>query len=378
MYIWERPDWPHFRWNSARLLPSLQVAHMNQGRFLGRLETLGFDLRVRAELNAVSEEALKSSEIEGEILNPESVRSSVARRLGVPDAALGPEDRNVEGIVGMTLDATKSFDAPLTEERLFAWQAALFPTGYSDLKRIRVGAWRDQSSDPMRVVSGAHGRRRIHFEAPPAERMDAEMKAFLQWFNHPPRLDGIVEAAIAHLWFCTVHPFEDGNGRIARALADMSLARTEHSDQRFYSLSAQIRRDRSAYYDSLESTQKGDLDATDQLLWFIGCFSRAIDRAQGACASVLAKTEFWQSHAQDALNERQRKVLNRYLDGFEGNLTVRKWTALAKCSTATAQRDIADLIERGILIRNPGGSKNSSYSLSVTPAKYDSRASTSK
>jgi Fic family protein len=378
MYIWERPDWPHFRWNSERLLPELQQAHLKQGRLLGRMEQLGFDLRIKAELHAVSEEALKSSEIEGEILNPESVRSSVARHLGVADAALGPADRNVEGIVEIAMDATKNFAAPLTRERLFGWQAALFPTGYSGLKRIKVGAWRDQSSDPMQVVSGPHGRERVHFQAPPATRLEAEMEAFLAWFNEAQALDGIIQATIAHLWFVTIHPFEDGNGRVARALADMSLTRSENSAQRFYSLSAQIRRDQSLYYDSLENTQKGDLDTTDQLLWFTGCFSRALDRAEEACASVLVKADFWQRHAQAGLNERQRKVLNRYLDGFEGKLTARKWTAIAKCSMATAQRDIADLVERGILIRNPGGSKNSNYSIAEPRPRDGTTISTSR
>jgi Fic family protein len=359
IYIWALPDWPRFRWDSERLLRALQDAHLKQGRLLGQMERLGFDLRIKAELRAVAEEALKSSEIEGESLNIESVRSSVARRLGVSEAALGPVDRSADGIVQMLLDATKHYAAPLTRERLFGWQAALFPTGYSGLERIKVGAWRD---GPIYVRSeGKHGR--IHFEGPPAERIEAEMKRFLDWFNEAKALDGIVEAGIAHLWFCTIHPFDDGNGRIARALADLCLARSEQSEQRFYSLSAQIRHDRSVYYDSLESTQKGSLDATEQLVWFTGCFSRALDHAREACAKVLAKAEFWQAHAQAALNERQRKVLNRVLDGFEGNLTARKWTAITRCSMATAQRDIADLIARKVLIRNPGGSKNSNYSI---------------
>jgi Fic family protein len=377
MFIWELPDWPNFRWNSDLLLPHLQQAHLKQGRLLGRMERLGFDLRIRAELDAVSEEALKSSEIEGEMLNPASVRSSVARHLGVREAALGPEDRNVEGIVEITLDATKRFADALTRERLFGWQAALFPTGYSGLKRIKVGAWRDQSSGPIQVVSGPHGGQRVHFEAPPAARLEAEMEAFIAWFNQARVLDGIIQAAIAHLWFVTIHPFEDGNGRIARALADMSLARSEKSAQRFYSLSAQIRRNQSVYYDSLESTQKGDLDTTDHLLWFTGSFSRALDRAEEACANVLAKADFWQRHAQTPLNERQRKVLNRFLDGFEGKLTARKWVALAKCSPATAQRDFAELIERGLLIRNPGGSKNTSYSIAAAKPE-EVTASTSR
>lgn len=329
------------------------------------MERLGFDLQLDAELQAITEEALKSSEIEGEILDPAGVRSSVARRLGVPDAAMHPEDkdRRAEGIVEMTLDATKNFAASLTRERLFAWQAALFPTGRSGLKPVKVGAWRDESSDPMQVLSGPHGRERVHFEAPPAARTETEMEAFLAWFNERPASDGIVQAAVAHLWFVTIHPFENGNGRVARALADMSLARSENLAQRFYSLSGQIRRDRAEYYGSLESTQKGDLDITARLLWFTECFSRALDAAEQACRGVLRKADFWQRYTLSDLNERQRKVLNRYLDGFEGKLTARKWRAIAKCSIATAQRDIKELADRGLLIRNEGGSKNTSYDI---------------
>ena len=257
MYIWELPDWPHFRWDNGQLVQPLAAAHVKQGRFLGRMEHLGFDLQLMAEVEAVTEEAVKSSEIEGEILNPDSVRSSVARRLGMPEGAIAPEDRRAEGIVEMTLDATKNFATSLTRERLFGWQAALFPTGRSGLVAIKVGGWRDDAHGPMQVVSGAFGHEQVYYQAPPAVRVEAEMEAFLAWFNGPQTTDGIVHAAIAHLWFVTIHPFDDGNGRIARALADMSLARSESSAQRFYSLSGQIRRDRSAYYGSLESTQKG-------------------------------------------------------------------------------------------------------------------------
>ena len=260
----------------------------------------------------------------------------MARRLGVPEEGVGPGDRRVDAIVEMTLDATKNFAAPVTRERLFAWQAALFPTGRSGLASIKVGGWRDDAKGPMQVISGRFGREKVHFEAPPAARIDAEMEAFLAWFNEPQTIDGIVHAAIAHLWFVTIHPFEDGNGRVARALADMSLARSEHSPQRFYSLSDQIRRDRSGYYGSLESTQKGDLEITARLLWFIECFSKTLDTAEQACAGVLRKADFWRCHAMTALNERQRKVLNRYLDGFDGKLTARKWSAIAKCSMPTA------------------------------------------
>lgn len=363
MYIWELPDWPHFRWDTNQLVQPLAAAHLAQGRLLGRMERLGFDLRLNAELQAMTEEAVKNAEIEGEILNPHAVRSSVARRLGIPEAAVGPEDRNADGIVEMMLDATKNFDAPLTRERLFGWQAALFPTGRSGLDKIKIGQWRDDAHGPMQVVSGAYGRKTIHFQAPPAERVEAEMKALLAWFNEPQTIDGIVHAAVAHLWFVTIHPFEDGNGRIARALADMSLARSENLRQRFYSLSGQIRRDRSEYYASLERTEKGSLEITPLLLWFIDCFSKTLAAAEELCSGVLRKADFWQRHALLALNERQRKVLNRFLDGFEGKLTARKWSAIAKCSMPTAQRDIKELTVLGLLVHNPGGSKNTSYSI---------------
>jgi Fic family protein len=361
MYIWELPAWPHFRWEAERLLEPLGVAHRKEGLLLGSMTRLGFDLKLTAEVEAITEEALKSSEIEGEILSRESVRSSVARRLGVSEAALAPEDRKVEGIVSITLDATKKYAEPLTRERLFGWHAALFPTGYSGLRRINVGDWRDDAHGPMQVLSGPIGKERVHYEAPPAERVEAEMAAFIDWFEQPRTIDGILHAAVAHLWFVTIHPFDDGNGRIARALADMSLARSENSPQRFYSLASEIRRERPQYYATLERTQSGDLDITDRLLWFVGCFSHAMDAAEEACRDVLRKADFWRQHALTPLNERQKKVLNRFLDGFEGKLTAQKWKAITKCSMPTAQRDIKDLSDRGLLIRNEGGSKNTSY-----------------
>jgi Fic family protein len=363
MYIWELPDWPRFRWNSDLLVEPLAAAHLKQGRLLGRMEQLGFDLQLKAELLATTEEAIKSSEIEGEILNLESVRASVARRLGMPDAALEPENRRVEGIVEMTLDATRNFHDSLTGDRLFGWQAALFPTGYSGVHAIKVGTWRDDAHGPMQVIDPVFGRERVYFEAPPAERVKGEMKAFLAWFNKSQTIDGIVHAAVAHLWFVTIHPFEDGNGRIARALAEMSLARSENSSQRFYSLSGQIHRDQSKYYESLEGTQKGDLDITARLLWFIEIFSKTLDAAAQTCSGILRKADFWQRHTLTPLNERQRKLLNRFLDGFEGKLTARKWSRIAKCSMPTAQRDIKELVDKGLLLRNEGGSKNTSYEI---------------
>jgi len=365
MYIWELPAWPHFRWDADRLAEPLADVHFKEGFLLGTMARLGFAERLEAEMEALTEEAINSSEIEGEHLNLESVRSSVARRLGVPNAAVGPEDRRVEGIVTMTLDATKNFSAPLTRERLFGWQAALFPTGYSNLRKIKVGGWRDDADGPMQVLSGHIGGEKVHFQAPPAERVEAEMVAFLAWFNEPQAIDGIVKAAIAHLWFVTIHPFEDGNGRIARALADMILARFDNSPQRFYSLASEILRERPDYYASLEVAQQGDLEITERLLWFIKCFSQALDAAKVACTAVLRKADFWQRNALVFLNERQRNMLNRVLDGFKGNLTARKWAVIAKCSIPTAQRDIKELIDHGLLVRNEGGSKNSSYSIAA-------------
>jgi Fic family protein len=363
MYIWELPDWPSARWDDRRLLRPLAATRLKQGRLLGRMAGLGLDLRLEAQLEAATEEALKSSAIEGDILDPGGVRSSVARRLGLSEAATAPADRRTEGVVEMMLDATRNFAAPLTPARLVGWQAALFPTGYSGLSPVKTGGWRDDRGGPMQVVSGPEGRRRVHFEAPPAARIEAEMARFLAWFNGAAKVEGLIRAALAHLWFVTIHPFDDGNGRVARAIADMALAQTEQSGQRFYSLSSQIQRERDTYYDSLERTQKGDLDITDHLVWFLECLGRAIDRAELDATAVLHKAAFWQRHAGEMFGERQRRVLNRILDGFEGKLTAGKWAALGKCSPATAQRDIADLVARGILRRNPGGSKNTSYAL---------------
>lgn len=363
MYIWEEPDWPRFRWNDATLIEPLAAARLKQGRLLGRMQSLGFDLRLEAQLQALTDDVVKSSEIEGERLDQASVRSSLARRLGIPEAAVMPADRRTEGVVEMMLDATGNYAAPLTVERLFGWQAALFPTGYSGLSRIRVGAWRDDAAGPMQVVSGPVGRERVHFEAPPAARVADEIDAFLDWFDGSAGEDGLLRAGLAHLWFVTIHPFEDGNGRIARAIADQALARSEGSGQRFYSMSSRIRLERSDYYAALERSQKGGLDITEWLLWFLGCFSRALDAAESSREGVMRKAEFWRTYEQVAMNERQRAILNRFLDGFEGKLTARKWAALGKCSPATAQRDIADLIEKGVLRRNPGGSKNTSYDL---------------
>jgi Fic family protein len=362
-YVHELPEWPRFRWDCQVVAAPLAGVRHRQGRLVGRMESLGFDLRSEATLRTMTEDVVTSSEIEGEILARDQVRSSIARRLGMDIGGLVPADRDVEGVVEMTLDAARNYRAPLTDERLFGWHAALFPTGRSGMHRIRVGAWRDDASGPMQVISGPAGRERVHYEAPPAARVAAEMAAFLAWFDGRTGIDPVLKAGLAHLWLVTVHPFDDGNGRIARAVADMQLARSEGSPQRFYSMSAQIRQERKAYYDVLERTQRGDLDVTEWLTWFLACLSRAFERADGLLAGVLKKARFWETHAADPLNERQRAMLNRLLDGFEGKLTSSKWAKMAKCSPDTALRDITDLVQRGILARDGAGGRSTSYSL---------------
>ena len=361
MYIHELPDWPHLHWNDHALAGALADVRHRQGRLIGRMEALGFELQREAVLDTLVDDVVKSSDIEGEKLDAGQVRSSVARRLGMDAGGIGRADRDVEGVVEMMLDATRRFDRPLTAERLHGWHASLFPTGRSGMKRITVGAWRNSDSDPMQVVSGPTGRERVHFEAPAAGRRDAEMGAFLHWFDAPTKTDPVFKAGLAHLWFVTIHPFDDGNGRIARAVADMALARSERSPQRFYSMSSRIRAERNAYYDTLERTQRGTTDVTEWMGWFLACLGRSIDHAGATLAGVLAKAQFWERAAGISLNERQRLILNRVLDGFEGKLTTSKWAKLAKCSQDTALRDITFLVEHGILARNPGGGRSTSY-----------------
>ena len=366
MYIHELNDWPHFRWHEQALATRLAAVRHRQGRLIGRMEALGFRFREEAVLQTLTEDVLKSSEIEGEVLDKDQVRSSIARRLGLDVGALTPADRDVEGVVEMMLDATQGYDRPLTIDRLSGWHAALFPTGRSGMNKIKVGAWRDDNAGPMQVVSGPIGRERVHFEAPRAGRLDGEIRAFLVWFEGNTQMDPVIKAALAHLWFVTIHPFDDGNGRIARAIADMALARSEGSAQRFYSMSAQIRIERSTYYDTLEIVQKGDLDVTQWLTWFLDCLERAFDRADETLSLVLTKAGFWDRHAHVMLNDRQRLVINRLMDGFEGKLTTSKWAALAKCSPDTALRDIEDLRKRGILTKDRGGGRSTSYSLVIS------------
>ncbi|MCW5828350.1 MAG: Fic family protein [Deltaproteobacteria bacterium] len=363
IYIHQLTTWPEFTWDSELLAMKLGAVRHQQGRLLGRMETLGFRLRGEAVLQTLTEDVLKSSEIEGEILSREQVRSSIARRLGMEAGALPPADRHVEGVVEMMLDATQECHVRLTEERLLGWHAALFPTGRSGMRIIRVGNWRDDREGPMQVVSGPQGRQRVHYEAPPADRLPSEMRRFLAWFDGSEPDGGVLKAAIAHLWFVTIHPFEDGNGRIARAIADMALARSENSVQRFYSMSAQICTEKKAYYDILEITQKGSLDITGWLGWFLDCLGRAIGGTEAALSVVLRKARFWEIHREASFNGRQKAMLNRLLDGFTGKLTSSKWAALCKCSQDTASRDINDLIVRGILVRAPAGGRSTSYLL---------------
>jgi Fic family protein len=363
LYIHKLQDWPRFQWDRARLADQLSDVRHKQGRLTGRMEAIGFKLRQEAVLQTLTADVVRSSEIEGEVLEMEQVRSSIARRLGMDIGALKPADRHVEGIVEMTLDATRQYDQLLNKERLFDWHAALFPTGRSGMRKLRVGMWRDDDSGPMKVVSGPMGKEHVHFEAPEATRLGQEMFIFLDWFNRPPDIDEVLKAGLAHLWFVTVHPFDDGNGRIARAIADMSLSRSEKSPQRFYSMSEQIRQERNAYYDILEQTQKGTMDVTKWMSWFLGCLSRAIDGAESILSAVLIKARFWERIRGISLNERQILILNRLLEGFEGKLTTSKSAKLAKCSQDTALRDILSLVEQGILVRSSEGGRSTSYAL---------------
>jgi Fic family protein len=364
-YLWEHPDWTHFRWKNEDILLALSECRLLQGKLLSKVADLGFILEDQAQIEILTEETLKTALIEGESLNLHGVRSSVSRKLGLPSAGLSV-DRYIDGLVSVLLDATKNHEEPLTQKRLFGWHAALFPTGYSGMHKISVGKWR--ADKPMRVVSGAVGRASVRFAAPPSDRISVEIGKFLEWWKKSRgNVEGVLRAAIAQFWFVSIHPFEDGNGRIARALTDMALSQDDRQSIRYYSLSSQIMAERDAYYDVLELCQKRDGDITDWLRWFLGCFSRAIMRSEGMLAIVLDKDAFWKSHAGDFLTERQRKVINRMLDagkgGFTGGLTTRKYVSLAKVSRATAFREIDHLMKLGIIMQNPGRGRSASYEL---------------
>jgi Fic family protein len=359
--LWQRPGWPQWRYDATALAGLLAQVHRAQGELVGRMAHLGLAQRDLATLQALTQEVITTSAIEGETLNLEAVRSSIARRLGVDIGALAPADRHVDGVVDMVLDATQQHAQPLTAETLFGWHAALFPTGFSGRVRIQVGTWRSDVAGPMQVVSGPVGREKVHFEAPPAHTLPAQTAAFLEWFNAEPVGDSLVHAGLAHLWLVTLHPFDDGNGRISRAVGDMALARAEGSAQRFYSLSAQIQRERKQYYEQLEITQRGTLDVTPWLDWFLGCLLRAVQGADDLLVGVLDKAQFWQRWADTPMNARQTLVLNRVLDGMDGKLTNAKWATIGKCSADTALRDINDLLARGVLRRMEGGGRNTAY-----------------
>jgi Fic family protein len=370
MYIHERKEWPEFAWDQIKLAPLLAEVRHAQGRLLGRMEALGFHLREEATLQTLTQDVVKTSAIEGEKLDEGAVRSSLARRMGIDIGALQPTDRHVEGIVEIMLDATRKYDAPLTEERLFAWHSALFPTGRSGMRRIVVGAWRTAESGDMQVVSGPIGRETVHYEAPGHGQLKKEMSRFVKWCNASSDTDPVVKSALAHFWFVTIHPFEDGNGRIARVIADMMLARSEKSSQRFYSMSSQIQRERKDYYLVLEKCQKGTLDITRWMDWFLHCLKRAFAASEKMLAAVLVKAGFWKAHAGESFNDRQRKVVNRLLDGFEGKLTSSKWAKLTKCSQDSALRDISDLLDRQILAKDEAGGRSTSYNLRLESGSH--------
>ncbi|MHB1222249.1 MAG: Fic family protein [Gammaproteobacteria bacterium] len=363
-YIYQHKNWPNFVWDALKLSPLLIEVRSLQARLLGRMDILGFQLRQEASLQVLTQDVVKTSEIEGERFDTEQVRSSIAKRLGIETGAALPADRHVDGIVEMLLDATQEFQQPLTEERLFSWHAVLFPTGRSGFRRIVVGEWRTKESGPMRVLSGPFGREKIHFEAPDASDLKKEMTVFIKWFNTELQdVDPVIKAGIAHFWFVTIHPFEDGNGRIARAIADMQLARSEKCDQRFYSMSSQIQQERHAYYDVLEACQQDGLDITVWLEWFLNCLKRAIVASDSLLQKVLTKAQFWTQYKQDIFNPRQHEIINLLLDDFYGKLTSSKWAKITKCSQDTALRDINNLLERGILVKEEGGGRSTSYHL---------------
>lgn len=363
IYIYQHKDWPNFRWDNSLILQKLGEARNLQGRLMGRMEFLGFELRSEAILDTLTLEIIKSTEIEGEFLNPGQVRSSIARRLGMDIAGSLPSDRNADGMVDMLIDATQNCFKLLTSDRLFDWHAALFPTGRSGIYKITVANWRVDSTGPMQVISGAMGKEKDHFQAPGSSIVPNEMSRFIEWYNNDENIDLVIKAAIAHLWFVTIHPFEEGNGRITRALTEMMLARSDKSTQRFYSMSAQIRVERKSYYEILEETQKGGIDITDWLIWFLDCLMNALKSTESILSKVLNKAEFWKRNALTVFNERQILLINKLLDGFDGKLTSSKWAKISKCSSDTALRDIQDLINKGILQKEQAGGRSTNYEL---------------
>lgn len=364
IYIWQQEDWPRFRWDDAKLSYLLGRVRSLQGKLVGKMSALGFDLKNSAMLDALTADVTKSSEIEGEILDAGQVRSSVARHLGIETEGLPQADRYVDGVVQVMIDATQNYMQPLTAERLFDWHAALFPTGRSGAHRITVADWR-QGSEPMQVVSGAMGKERIHYQAPASEDVPRQMNAFLTWANDHQKIDAVLKAAIAHLWFVTIHPFDDGNGRISRTITDLFLARADEMPHRFYSMSSEIRKQRKAYYAILEKTQKGSLDITDWMEWFLHCLEAALLDTEKSIGRILQKAAFWDKHRSVSMNERQTKMVNLLWDGFDGKLTSSKWAKITKCSPDTALRDIQDLIAKHVLRKTDEGGRSTNYELDV-------------
>ncbi len=366
VYIHLLRHWPNFTWNQEQIGLLLADIRNRQGKLLGRMDAIGFQLKTQANLQTLTIDVLKSSEIEGELLDANQVRSSIARHLGMDIAGLVPSDRHVDGVVEMLLDATQLFQQTLSDNRLFGWHASLFPTGRAGMHKITVGAWRDnKKEDPMQVVSGAMGKEKVHFEAPEADRLEEEMRHFINWFNEDSYMDPVIKAAVAHLWFITLHPFDDGNGRIARAITDLQLARADGSAQRFYSMSAQIRKERKSYYEMLEHTQKGSMDISAWLTWFLQCLGQSIEASSETLSTVLQKAEFWEKHATTILNARQQLMLNKLLDGFDGKLNSSKWAKITKTSSDTALRDIQDLMHKKILVKEVGGGRSTCYELNL-------------
>lgn len=363
IYIHQKKDWPNFKWDSEDIVNLLSEARNLQGRLQGKMEALGFELRNEALLDTLTLDVLKTSEIEGELLNHDQVRSSIARKLGMEIVGSVESDRNVDGVVEMMLDATQNCFKPLTKTRLFDWHAALFPTGRNGIYKIIVGDWRKDTTGPMQVISGPMGKEKVHFEAPNSDLLEKEMSSLLNWFSQNNKIDLVLKASIAHLWFVTIHPFDDGNGRITRALTDMLLAQADKSNQRFYSMSAQMRIERKQYYDILEKTQKGDLNITNWIQWFLQCLINALNSTEEVLVKVLFKGNFWQIHSKTIINERQKKLINKLLDSFDGKLTSSKWAKIAKCSKDTAIRDINDLIEKEILRKEEAGGRSTNYEL---------------
>jgi Fic family protein len=368
VYIHEKENWTNFIWDYKKVMIKLGEARNQQGRLLGKMGSLGFDLQNEAVLNTLTLDVVKSSEIEGEYLEIEQVRSSIARRLGIDIAGAVESERHVEGIVEMMLDATQRNDLSLTKNRLFGWHAALFPSGWSNLYKITVADWRKNTSGPMQVVSGPMGKEKVHYQAPSSNRIEPEMEKFIKWFENEYEIDLVLKAAIAHLWFVTIHPFDDGNGRITRAITDMMLARSDKNIRRFYSMSAQIRIERNQYHEKLEKTQKGNSDITEWILWFLQCLINAINSTEETLSKILHKADFWKLHSTTILNGRQQKVINRLLDGFDGKLTTSKWGKINQCSQDTALRDIQDLIKKNILQKDASGGRSTNYELKVMPS----------